>query len=118
MCDHNICNGPHSYSANSVTPSVYAYSCRVQTVFHIELVIMSGKLAGRARVVYAAEGYIHLAKGGLDGKIVAFKDSWQDTSYSIHDWVTFQARPFAMVSGFYCQLFHILIVLTVACSLV
>ncbi|VDN83633.1 Uncharacterized protein BM_BM11098 [Brugia malayi] len=55
---------------------------------------MSSMLTGRARVVYVGDEFIHLSKGGLDGKIVAFKDSWLATSYDLQDWVTFKAKSY------------------------
>lgn len=58
-------------------------------------------LTGRARVVYVGDEFIHLSKGGLDGKIVAFKDSWLASSYDLQDWVTFKAKSYEAVSC-YC----------------
>uniref|UniRef100_A0A915PVL5 CSD domain-containing protein n=1 Tax=Setaria digitata TaxID=48799 RepID=A0A915PVL5_9BILA len=55
---------------------------------------MSNVLTGRARVVYVGDDFIHLSKGGLDGKIVAFKDSWLASSYDLQDWVTFKAKSY------------------------
>ncbi|EFO24461.1 hypothetical protein LOAG_04020 [Loa loa] len=55
---------------------------------------MSTILTGRARVVYVGDEFIHLSKGGLDGKIVAFKDSWLANSYDLQDWVTFKAKSY------------------------
>lgn len=55
-------------------------------------------LTGRARVVYVGDEFIHLSKGGLDGKIVAFKDSWLANSYDLQDWVTFKAKSYEAVS--------------------
>ncbi|KAL4003738.1 hypothetical protein ACH3XW_8840 [Acanthocheilonema viteae] len=55
---------------------------------------MSSMLTGRARVVYVGDEFIHLSKGGLDGKIVAFKDSWLASSYDLQDWVTFKAKSY------------------------
>uniref|UniRef100_A0A8R1Y0B1 Uncharacterized protein n=1 Tax=Onchocerca volvulus TaxID=6282 RepID=A0A8R1Y0B1_ONCVO len=55
---------------------------------------MSNMLTGRARVVYVGDEFIHLSKGGLDGKIVAFKDSWLANSYDLQDWVTFKAKSY------------------------
>uniref|UniRef100_A0A0R3S2N6 IRS-type PTB domain-containing protein n=1 Tax=Elaeophora elaphi TaxID=1147741 RepID=A0A0R3S2N6_9BILA len=55
---------------------------------------MSSMLTGRARVVYVGDEFIHLSKGGLDGKIVAFKDSWLTNSYDLQDWVTFKAKSY------------------------
>ncbi|VDN05058.1 unnamed protein product [Thelazia callipaeda] len=55
---------------------------------------MSDTLTGRARVVYVSNDFIHLSKGGLDGKIVAFRDSWLGNNYELQDWVTFKAKSY------------------------
>ncbi|VDK34192.1 unnamed protein product [Gongylonema pulchrum] len=55
---------------------------------------MSNIVTGRARVVYVGDEFIHLSKGGLDGKIVAFRDSWLANNYDLQDWVTFKAKPY------------------------
>lgn len=59
---------------------------------------MNNILTGRARVVYVGDEFIHLSKGGLDGKIVAFKNSWLASSYDLQDWVTFKAKSYEAVS--------------------
>ncbi|VDN44881.1 unnamed protein product [Gongylonema pulchrum] len=56
--------------------------------------VMSNIVTGRARVVYVGDEFIHLSKGGLDGKIVAFRDSWLANNYDLQDWVTFKAKPY------------------------
>ncbi|MFH4979205.1 hypothetical protein AB6A40_005914 [Gnathostoma spinigerum] len=53
---------------------------------------MSGIINGRARVVYSSPEFLHLSKGGLDGKIVAYRDSWVSKSFDNQDWVTFKAK--------------------------
>lgn len=68
---------------------------------------MSNMLTGRARVVYVGDEFIHLSKGGLDGKIVAFKDSWLATSYDLQDWVTFKAKSYEAVSFSLLELIQI-----------
>lgn len=59
---------------------------------------MSEIVSGRARVVFSHPDFLHLAKGGLDGKIIAYKDSWLSKSYEMQDWVTFKAKPHDSVS--------------------
>uniref|UniRef100_A0A915AVI7 Uncharacterized protein n=2 Tax=Parascaris univalens TaxID=6257 RepID=A0A915AVI7_PARUN len=60
----------------------------------VALLVMSvtGIITGRARVVYSCPEFLHLSKGGLDGKIVAYRDSWISKSFDIQDWVTFKAK--------------------------
>uniref|UniRef100_A0A0N5AGH5 DUF3421 domain-containing protein n=1 Tax=Syphacia muris TaxID=451379 RepID=A0A0N5AGH5_9BILA len=53
---------------------------------------MSGIITGRARVVFSNSEFLHLSKGGLDGKIVAYRDSWLTNSFEMQDWVTFKAK--------------------------
>ncbi|VDD88458.1 unnamed protein product [Enterobius vermicularis] len=53
---------------------------------------MSGIISGRARVVFSSSEFLHLSKGGLDGKIVAYRDSWLTSSFEMQDWVTFKAK--------------------------
>lgn len=53
---------------------------------------MSGIISGRARVVFSSPEFLHLSKGGLDGKIVAYRDSWITKSFEMQDWVTFKAK--------------------------
>ncbi|VDM47869.1 unnamed protein product [Toxocara canis] len=53
---------------------------------------VTGIITGRARVVYSCPEFLHLSKGGLDGKIVAYRDSWISKSFDIQDWVTFKAK--------------------------
>ncbi|VDK43897.1 unnamed protein product [Anisakis simplex] len=53
---------------------------------------VTGIITGRARVVYSCPEFLHLSKGGLDGKIVAYRDSWISKNFDIQDWVTFKAK--------------------------
>lgn len=65
---------------------------------------MSNIISGRARVVYISDEFVHLSKGGLDGKIVAFKDSWLAANYDLQDWVTFKAKSYEAVSSLFLKL--------------
>lgn len=76
---------------------------------------MSGIISGRARVVFSSSEFLHLSKGGLDGKIVAYRDSWLTSSFEMQDWVTFKAKAcepvwFLSDAFFFVEFFKVVIV--------